>query len=101
MFELEPLLEIETPEGRIGYARVTAEDVPAILSQGEAHPKCVGLVENLPFLKRQTRLTFARCGITDPQSMDDYRAHGGLKGLERAIAIGPEATVEEVFQSGL
>ena len=101
MFELEPLLEIETDAGRIGYARVVPEDVPAILAQGEAHPKCVGLVDELPFLKRQTRLTFARCGVTDPQSIDDYKAHGGLKGLERAIASGPEATVEEVFQSGL
>ncbi len=101
MFELEPLLELETEAGRIGFARVTAEDVPAILAQREAHPKCVGLVEEMPFLKRQTRLTFARCGITDPQSIEDYRAHGGLKGLERAVALGPEATVEEVFQSGL
>jgi len=101
MFELEPLLEIETPDGRIGFARVTAEDVPAILALRDAHPKCVGLVEDLPFLKAQTRLTFARIGITDPQSMDGYKAHGGLKGLARAIALGPEAVVEEVFQSGL
>jgi formate dehydrogenase iron-sulfur subunit len=101
MFELEPLLEIETEAGRIGFARVTPEDVPVILAQGRDHSKCVGLVDELPFLKRQTRLTFARCGITDPQSMDDYKAHGGLKGLERAIVLGPEATVEEVVQSGL
>ncbi len=101
MFELEPLLEIETPEGRVGYARVTGEDVPEILGPGANHPKCVGLVEELPFLERQTRLTFARCGITDPQSIEDYRDHGGFKGLERALALGPEATVEEVFDSGL
>src|SRR5690606_23089074 len=49
----------------------------------------------------QTRLTFARCGVTDPLSIDDYRAHGGLKGIEKAISLGAEATVEEVFQSGL
>src|SRR5205085_5484810 len=101
MFELEPLLEIETAQGRIGFAKVTAEDVPAILARGTDHPKCVGPVDELPFLKRQTRLTFARCGITDPQSMADYKAHGGLKGLACAIALGPEATVEEVVQSGL
>jgi formate dehydrogenase iron-sulfur subunit len=101
MFELEPLLEIETPEGRVGYSRVTAQDVPEILGPGANHPKCVGLVEELPFLERQTRLTFARCGITDPQAIEDYRDHGGFKGLERAVALGPEATVEEVFESGL
>jgi formate dehydrogenase iron-sulfur subunit len=101
MFELEPLLEMETPEGRIGFARVAPEEVPEILRLGRDHPRCVGLVEELPFLKRQTRLTFARCGITDPQSVDEYRAHGGLKGLERARALGPAATVEEVVESGL
>jgi formate dehydrogenase iron-sulfur subunit len=101
MFELEPLLEVETPEARVGYARLAQEDVPEVLRLGRDHPACVGLVEELPFLKRQTRLTFARCGITDPQSIDDYRAFGGFKGLERALALGPEATVEEVFDSGL
>jgi formate dehydrogenase iron-sulfur subunit len=101
LFELEPLLEIETPDGRIGYARVEAADVPEILRPESDHPKCIGLVEELPFFKRQTRLTFARCGITDPQSFEDYRLHGGLTGLHRAIALGPAATVEEVVDSGL
>ena len=45
--------------------------------------------EEIPFLKRQTRLTFARCGIIDPLSLDDYQAHGGLAGLARRIEIGP------------
>jgi formate dehydrogenase iron-sulfur subunit len=98
MFELEPLLEMETPKGRIGFARLRPQDVPEVLRLGSGHPKCVGLVDELPFLKRQTRLTFARCGIADPQSIEDY---GGFKGLERARALGPAATVEEVFESGL
>ncbi len=59
------------------------------------------VAEDHPFLKRQTRLAFARCGITDPLSLDDYRAYGGLKGLERAIALGPTAIVDEVTNSGL
>jgi len=104
MFELEPLLEVDTKEGRVGYARISAADVPAVLDAivaGSEHPSGVGLVDELPFLKRQTRLTFARCGITDPQSIEEYREHGGLAGLERAIAIGPADTVEEVFASGL
>ena len=60
-----------------------------------------GRPEELPYLANQTRLTFARCGIVDPLSLDDYRAHGGLKGLARAIEIGPAATIELVTQSGL
>ena len=54
------------------------------MPDGKVHPLCLGLTEDLPFLDRQTRLTFARCGITDPVSLDDYRAHGGLKGLQNA-----------------
>ena len=92
MFELETLVEVVTAEGRIGYGPVYADDVPAMveagLFEGKPHAKRVGRPEELPFLKRQTRLTFARCGIIDPQSLDEYRALGGYKGLERALSLG-------------
>ena len=104
LFELEPLVEVERPEGRVGYARIASEDVDSLaaaLLSGSDHPACVGRVEDLPFLKRQQRLTFARCGIVDPASLEDYRGNGGLKGLERALEIGREAVVEEVIRSGL
>ena len=64
-------------------------------------PKALGRVEDIPYLARQQRLMFARCGLTDPLSLDDYRRHGGLRGLERALSLGPKATVEEVLASGL
>jgi formate dehydrogenase iron-sulfur subunit len=104
LFELEPLVEVERAEGRFGYARIAPDEVEglaAAILDGGAHPAAIGRVDDLPFLKRQQRLTFARCGITDPQSLVDYRAHGGLQGLERALAIGPAATVDEVIGSGL
>ncbi len=105
MVWLEPLVEVETLAGRIAYGPADAAGVPGLFEagffDGGEHPLRVGKPEDHPFLKRQTRLAFARCGITDPLSLDDYRAHGGLKGLERAIAIGPAATVEEVIASGL
>jgi formate dehydrogenase iron-sulfur subunit len=105
LFSIEPLVEIETPQGRIGYGPVFPEDVAGLVAaglfEGAAHGLCVGKPEELPFFARQTRLTFARNGITDPQSFDDYVAHGGMKGLTRALALGPEAIVAEVFQSGL
>ena len=68
---------------------------------GGAHPKALGLVDDIPYLAKQQRLIFARCGLTDPLSLDDYRSHGGLRGLERALALGPKAAVEEVLASGL
>jgi len=100
---LEPLLAIETPEGRIGYGPVTAADVKSIFDAGPKadHPLKVGLVEAIPYLAKQQRLTFARVGITDPISMEDYEAHGGLKGLRRALDMAPAAIVQEVADSGL
>jgi formate dehydrogenase iron-sulfur subunit len=102
---LEPMIEVETPEGRIAYGPVAAEDVEGLIAagvmDGGEHALRLGKPEDIPFLKRQTRLTFARCGIVDPLSLDDYRAHGGFKGLARARAMQPAAIVEEVTQSGL
>ncbi|MGO9172494.1 MAG: formate dehydrogenase beta subunit [Rhodomicrobium sp.] len=105
MLWLEPLVEAETPYGRIAYGPVEVDGVAGLFDtgflDGAPHPLRIGRPEEHPFLKRQTRLAFARCGIADPLSLDDYRRQGGLKGLERAIAIGPAATVEEVISSGL
>ncbi|MCC6947597.1 MAG: NADH-quinone oxidoreductase subunit NuoF [Bradyrhizobiaceae bacterium] len=105
LFWLEPMIEVATPRGRVAYGPVSAKDVEGLLDagflDGANHKLCLGVADEIPWLKRQTRLTFARCGVTDPLSLDDYRAHGGLKGIEKAIALGPEATVEEVIQSGL
>ncbi|MGE5537937.1 MAG: formate dehydrogenase beta subunit [Gemmatimonas sp.] len=104
LYWLEPMVEVATPAGRIAYGPVTIEDVDTLVSvlpSGGAHAKRLGKPEEIPFLKRQTRLTFARCGIVDPLSLDDYKAHGGFRGLDRALALAPEAVVEEVVQSGL
>jgi formate dehydrogenase iron-sulfur subunit len=105
MFWLEPMVEVETAAGRIAYGPVRAADLPGLLSAGMltggAHPLRLGRAEDIPFLAGQTRFTFARCGVVDPASLDDYRAHGGLKGLARALEIGPPRTVAEVTASGL
>ncbi|MGB3043386.1 MAG: NADH-quinone oxidoreductase subunit NuoF [Xanthobacteraceae bacterium] len=101
---LEPLLEVATSKGRVGYGPVSVSDVEAILVaalNGSAHPLCIGIVDDLPFLKRQSRLTFARCGIVDPRSLDDYVAHDGYKGLASALEIGAAATIAAVTTSGL
>jgi formate dehydrogenase iron-sulfur subunit len=105
LFWLEPMIEVATPAGRIAYGPVTPADVPGLLAagllEGGAHKWRLGRPEEIPFLARQTRLTFARCGIIDPLSIEDFRAHGGMQGLARAHELGPAATIEEVTQSGL
>ena len=104
LYWLEPMVEVETPAGRVAYGPATADDAESLvgaLVNGGTHPLRLGLTEEIPWLKRQTRLTFARCGVVDPRSLADYRAHDGGKGLERALSLKPEAIIEEVVQSGL
>ena len=98
MVWLEPLVEIETEGQRLAYGPVDVSDVPALL---DGTLETLGRVEDIPFFARQTRLTFARCGVIDPLSLADYQAHGGLSGLRRAISMTGEAIVDEVKTSGL
>ncbi len=100
---LEPLLEVETQAGRVGYGPVTPADVKSIFEAGPggAHKLNLGLVEAIPYFAKQQRLTFARCGITDPLSLEEYEAHGGLKGLKKALEMTPAAIVQAVTDSGL
>ena len=102
---LEPMIEVATLKGRVAYGPVTPADVPslfeAMVSTNGSHPLRLGLTEEIPWLKRQTRLTFARCGIIDPRSTEDYRAHDGYKGLERALTLTSDAILADVTASGL
>ncbi|WP_425072141.1 formate dehydrogenase beta subunit [Sagittula sp. S175] len=98
MVWLEPLVEIEADGQRLAYGPVAPEDVDALL---DGKLDTLGPVEDLDWMKRQTRLTFARCGVIDPLSLADYEAHGGLTGLRRALTMTGEAIVDEVKASGL
>ena len=102
---LEPMVEVETLSGRIAYGPVQAADVPGLLAagmlDGGAHRLRLGRPEEIPFLARQTRLTFERCGIVDPLSLDDYAGHGGLRGLRRALDMSAAEIIFAVTESGL
>ena len=102
---LEPLIEIDSEAGRVGFANVTPAQVATLFADGImptiAHPACGGLVEAIPWLRDQQRITFARAGVIDPLSLSEYRAHGGMVGLERALALSPQAIIDEVKASGL
>ncbi|MBV8135524.1 MAG: SLBB domain-containing protein [Deltaproteobacteria bacterium] len=105
MFWLEPLVEVATARGRFAYGPVSPSDVRSLfdcgfLSGGE-HRLSLGPIEEIGYLKRQERLTFARVGIVDPGSLDDYLAHGGYRGLARALDLPAEKIVDEVMTSGL
>ncbi|MGE0095428.1 MAG: formate dehydrogenase beta subunit [Alphaproteobacteria bacterium] len=105
LFWLEPMVEVETKAGRVAYGPISADDVAGLFDAdflvGGKHKLCLGPTEEIPYLKRQERLTFARCGIIDPLSIADYREHGGFAGLAKALAMAPKDIVETVVESGL
>ncbi|WP_427891840.1 formate dehydrogenase beta subunit [Kribbella sp. GL6] len=105
MLWLEPLVEVATDRGRIGYGPVRPDDVPGLVAAGmldgapyEGH---LGRVEDLPWMRDQQRLCLSRVGIVDPVSPGDYVSTGGLAGLRRALARPPAEVVAEVIESGL
>ncbi|MEI7866845.1 MAG: NADH-quinone oxidoreductase subunit NuoF [Candidatus Methylumidiphilus sp.] len=105
LFWLEPLVEVETPKGRVAFGPVTPRDVPGLFDadflNGGSHALSQGLTEEIEYLKRQERLTNARVGITDPVSLEDYLAHDGYRGLQNALKMSPAEIVKQVTDSGL
>ena len=105
MFWLEPLLEINTSDGRVAFGPVEPEDIVDIFEQGlgqaTQHPLYLGKTQDIPYLKNQERLTFARMGITDPLSLTDYEDHEGFAGLQRALTMSGQDIIAQVLESGL
>ena len=105
LFFLEPLVEVETDKGRMAYGPVDISDVPSLFDSefliGKPHKLCLGLTDEIEWLKKQERLTYARVGITDPINIEDYEKHDGFKGLKNAIKLEPQLIVKEVTESGL
>lgn len=105
LYYLEPMIEVDTDKGRMAYGSVQVSDVKNLFDAGfltgGSHSKSLGLTEEIPYLKKQQRLTFARVGITDPVSLDDYLAHDGYRGLKNALALSGADIVKHVTDSGL
>jgi formate dehydrogenase iron-sulfur subunit len=106
---LEPLVEVEVAGQRHAYGPVAADAVAGLFAAGFAsralparsHPLAHGPTEEIPYFKRQQRLSFARVGIVDPRSLNDYLSHGGYRGLSAALTMQPDDIVASVSASGL
>ncbi len=105
LFWLEPMVEVVVGGERVAYGPVTPEDVANLFDAGflagKPHALALGPTEALPYLKNQERLTFARVGITDPLSLEDYQAHEGFAGLRAALSLPGADIVQQVLDSGL
>jgi formate dehydrogenase iron-sulfur subunit len=104
MLWLEPLVEVERDGVRLGFGPVSAPQVPGLVSaviDGAEHPLALGPVDDLDWMKRQQRLTFARVGVIDPLDPESFVAHGGLAGLQAAITMTQQDILDAVTDSGL
>lgn len=102
---LEPLVEVETAEGRTAYGPVATGDVESLFASGLLtggdHKLKLGVTEKIPYIANQKRLTCSRCGVIDPASLDEFRTHGGFSAFEKALTMSPADIIEEVTKSGL
>ncbi|MCB1755108.1 MAG: formate dehydrogenase, partial [Gammaproteobacteria bacterium] len=103
---LEPMIEVETDRGRVAYGPVGVEDVDTLVEAGlfeggQSHALALGLTDEIPQLKAQTRVSFKRIGLDDPLSLDAYRQRGGFRGLQDALSKSGQEIIDEVKASGL
>jgi formate dehydrogenase iron-sulfur subunit len=105
LYWLEPLVEVAVDGERAAYGPVGVADVADLFAAGfltgGKHALGHGATNEIDYLAKQTRLTFARVGIVDPLSLDDYRAHGGYSGLANALKLSGAEIVAAVTESGL
>ena len=106
MYWLEPLIELDTDQGRIGFGPVTRDKVGEFITSrfwehNAEHPLYLGPTEDIPYLKNQQRVTFARVGLINPLSLKDYRLHNGFKGLQAALNMPAQDIVTCITDSGL
>jgi formate dehydrogenase iron-sulfur subunit len=102
---LEPLVEVVVGEQRIAYGNVAASDIASLFAagflEGGEHARRIGPVNEIPYLIKQDRWTFWRCGLINPLSVDDFRAHKGFSAISKAIEMGPQAVIDAIKTSGL
>jgi len=118
--QVEPIMDIVTDEGiRLSYGNVTEKNVEALLDSvlvnrnygtenllgqyknDKAAIPGLPFINEHPFFKKQVKYVLRNCGVINPESLLDYKAQGGFKGLERALKLSQKEVIEEVLKSGL
>ena len=116
----EPIMDVVADSGhRISYGNVTPEVAGFILDEvlvrknykldgllgqfknGVTPLAGIPMIDEHPYFRKQVKYVLRNCGVIDPESIADYRAHGGFKGLERALGMTPQNVVKEITSSGL
>ncbi|MGD9638106.1 MAG: NADH-ubiquinone oxidoreductase-F iron-sulfur binding region domain-containing protein [Alphaproteobacteria bacterium] len=81
------------PASKVGEGEVF--EVPPFLMEHTLSLK-------MPFFAEQTKVVLSNVGKINPESIDDYIAHGGYAGLKKVLTkMKPSEVVDEIKKSGL
>jgi NADH-quinone oxidoreductase subunit F len=94
-----PLTQVAAPVDAVGVSGRLADATNGITGGPAESPPSTSA--SVPQTGQPGLRLLARVGVVDPTSLDDYRASGGFRALERARTIGPQAVIEEVTNAGL
>ena len=106
---LEPIVDLYDDEGTL-HRLVKVQDKDAQAIYDAATTGDLSLVDKLlitpedeEFLAKQTRIALRDCGVIDPESIDDYIAHGGYQAIAKILQGGmtPDDVIAEIDASGL
>jgi len=87
--------------GNTIYSNVRLQDVDRILNETVKNGKVIDelLLKNVAL---QTRVVLRNCGVIDPESLEEYIAHGGYVSAVKCILDKkPDDVIDEVKKSGL
>ena len=106
---LEPIVDVYDDEGALHrLVKVKAKDAETIYQAATTGD--LSLVDKLritpedaEFLDKQTRIALRDCGVIDPESIDDYLAHGGYQAIAKILSEGmsQEDVISEIDTAGL
>lgn len=108
MCYLEPIVDIYNEgEDVKRLVRVTEADAEKIAKYTQTNDE--SLISDLlvgdedrEFLEKQTRIALRRCGIINPESLEDFTESGGYSALKKAVTeMTPEEVIEVIKVSGL
>ncbi|MEW5922040.1 MAG: NADH-quinone oxidoreductase subunit NuoF [Bacillota bacterium] len=103
----EPIVDVIAPDGTLfSYGTVDEEKARRIVAEhirnGKPPQDLLINEEREAVVGGQVRISLRNCGIINPESLDEYRATGGYKAIEKALKeMTPEQVIDEVLRSGL
>ena len=106
LYHLEPMVELDTDEGRVALGPVDAESVESVLAAIESgdltgHELYLGRVAEIGMMKSQTRFVMKRLGECAPTDLPTMQKLGAYAGLAKARELGSDGILKAVEQAGL